>query len=156
MFGILSVLVKEWPVTCDLPKKPPVWQLARLSFSAFYETCKTCLKFQRFYNGYLSLQIVYHNIPPRPIVGRRTNNLVIVCIFYDAIAWRFHEMCVSIYIRRYLRLGLHEFMFRDYNFAIVFSLEIRWETSAVLSNLFPLWRSKDLCPYTIGSFLTLM
>ena len=30
--------------------------------------------------------------------------------------------CVSIYIQRYLRLGPHEFLFRDYNFVIFFQL----------------------------------
>ena len=57
--------------------------------------------------------------------GRSTHDLVISSISDESIAWRFYGMGLSIYIRRYLRLGPHDFLFRDCYSLIVFSWEIR-------------------------------
>ena len=117
-------------------------------------TLECCKQYSRFFPYWHHMCVKFvgslANDLPEPLAkanrgGRSTHDLVISSISDDAIAWRFYGMCLSIYIRRYLRLGLHDFLFRDCYSLIVFSWEIRRTTSVCLSSLFPLWISEDLC-----------
>ena len=110
-------------------------------------TLECCKQYGRFipYWHHVCAEFVgsLANDLPEPLAkanrgGRSTHDLVISCISDDAIAWGFYGMCLSIYIRRYLRLGPHDFLFRDCYSLVVFSWEILWKTSVCLSSLFPL------------------